>query len=91
MKKAELKGALTKEKYGKIKVTITGSGKKLSVWVEETRKILLCLSDVVRVLLDGEILTLAGKDLVCVTYVGAVVEISGMIHEIRFEHVASSL
>lgn len=90
MKRAEKREESRDKKHGNVKIIVTGSGKKLSVWVEGIKKILLCLPDAVRILLYGEILSLTGKELFCMTYVGGAVEIRGAINEIRFEPVPSS-
>ncbi len=73
------------KKQENVRVMIVSKGASFSVWVEGARKMLLCLSDSVRVLLEKDVLCLAGKGLTCITYGGGGLEITGYIEEIRFE------
>ena len=68
-----------------VRIMIVSDKSAFSVWVEGAKKILLCLSDRVRILLGKDVLCLSGSALECVTYVGGALEIKGHINEIRFE------
>ncbi len=91
MKKSQEREEAEAQKHSGVKVMITGRGRNLCVWAEGAKKMLLCLPSAVRILLDGEVLSLSGHELVCVTYAGGAVEVTGLIDEIRFEHVKRAL
>lgn len=70
---------------GNVKILIISRGRTFSLWIEGAEKLLLCLSHSVRILLKKQVLALKGKGLVCMTYVGGAIEVSGILEEIRFE------
>jgi len=72
--------------YRGVKIIITGEGRCLRVWTEGVKRILLCLPTAVRLLLSGKVLSLAGRELSCVTYASGSVEIVGEISDISLEH-----
>ena len=86
MKTAKKQSKREQEFHSKnAKIMIISNGRTFSAWVEGAERILLCLSHNVRILLKKEVLSLSGKGLLCMTYAGGAVEISGKIEEIRFE------
>ncbi len=91
MKKNHEREETETPKHSGVKVMITGRGRSLCIWAEGVKKLLLCLPSAVRILLDGEVLSLSGHELVCVTYAGGAVEVTGLVDEIRFEHVKRAL
>ena len=84
MKKEHNEGIKTG--YQGVKMIITGDGRHLRVWTEGVKRILLCLPTTVRLLLSGRVLSLAGRELSCVTYASGGVEIIVEIWDISLEH-----
>ena len=85
MRKKGRQNRETPKKQENVRVMIVSKGTNFSVWIEGARKMLLCLSDSVRVLLEKDVLCLKGKGLTCITYGGGGLEVTGYIEEIRFE------
>ena len=84
MKKQE-KNEVKPTTHEGIKMILSGKGDKMTLYAENVGKLLLCLPDAVRLLLQKEIVSVSGRSLVCTTYAHHAVEIAGRIDEIRLE------
>ena len=67
------------------KILITSHGDEVSIYIEGTKKMLLCLPNTVRVLLKKDTLCLYGKELSCLSYGTGAIEVTGILEQLLFE------
>ena len=72
--------------FPKSRISIIENKKKKKVRIEGAKKLLLCVTKEVKVLLSEEVLRAEGEALVCTSYASGAIEIAGVIYRLFFEN-----
>ena len=71
--------------FPKSRISIIDNGRIKKVRIEGAKKLLLCVTKEVKVLLSEEVLRAEGEELVCTSYASGAIEIAGVIYRLFFE------
>jgi hypothetical protein len=72
--------------FPKSRISIIDNGRIKKVRIEGAKKLLLCITKEVKILLTDEILYAEGEDLACTSYASGAIEVAGEITHLRFEN-----